>query len=223
MRCTCAQVFVAFWPCLFRACGLLAVQPDALDRFHGEQAFTVPAPQLEQHFLHSINDGFVSGANTQAASAATASGGCAPKPSKHGVTVGLHRLPAALPCVDADLCAAARKAAGCSAEQCGAGAELLLVVGAAADAPALTFMLKSAARAGVSRKVLVVATDAALAAALRESGAVGDATVVERVGHFELEAPHYDGAVAKYVLDWIEKVGLASGGGGGASSTCASE
>ena len=155
-------------------------QPDALDRFHGEQAFTVPAPQLEQHFLHSINDGFVSGANTQAASAATASGGCAPKPSKHGVTVGLHRLPAALPCVDADLCAAARKAAGCSAEQCGAGAELLLVVGAAADAPALTFMLKSAARAGVSRKVLVVATDAALAAALRQSGAVGDATVVER-------------------------------------------
>ena len=134
-------------------------QPDALDRFHGEQAFTVPAPQLEQHFLHSINDGFVSGANTQAASAATASGGCAPKPSKHGVTVGLHRLPAALPCVDADLCAAARKAAGCSAEQCGAGAELLLVVGAAADAPfARTFMLKSAARAGVSRKVLVVAT-----------------------------------------------------------------
>ena len=76
--------------------------------------------------------------------------------------------------------AAARKAAGCSTEQCGAGAELLLVVGAAADAPALTFMLKSAARAGVSRKVLVVATDAALAAALRESGAVGDATVVER-------------------------------------------
>ena len=55
-----------------------------------------------------------------------------------------------------------------------------------------------------------------------KAGPSCDSIVVRGVGHFELEAPHYDGAVAKYVLDWIEKVGLASGGGGGASSTCAS-
>ena len=87
-----------FFACLERTAEVFEKGGSGYDKY--KEAFTVPAPQLEQHFLHSINDGFVSGANTQAASAATASGGCGPKPSKHGVTVGLHRLPAALPCVD---------------------------------------------------------------------------------------------------------------------------
>ena len=42
----------------------------ALDRFaSGEQAYTVPAPLLEVAFQHSINDGFVSGADMRGASA----------------------------------------------------------------------------------------------------------------------------------------------------------
>ena len=35
-----------------------------------------------------------------------------------------------------------------------------------------------------------------------------ESIVVRGVGHFELESPQYDGHVAKYVLDWIQKTGL---------------
>ena len=77
---------------------------DALDRFAAqEQAYTVPAPQLERTFQHSINDGFVSGANMRDATAALAGGhGCKPRPSKHGVKVTLHTLPRTEACAAAD-------------------------------------------------------------------------------------------------------------------------
>ena len=56
-------------------------QAGALDRFaRSEQAYTVPAPQLERAFQHSINDGFVSGANLRDASLAIAAPQARPRP-----------------------------------------------------------------------------------------------------------------------------------------------
>ena len=86
-------------------------QRDALDRFSGEQAFTVPAPELERTFLHMINDGFVSGANTRDASNALAKGGCSPQRSKHTLAISLHTRPRSA-CADGDaLCHAAASVA----------------------------------------------------------------------------------------------------------------
>ena len=59
----------ACYPATLLPCYPATLLTDALDCF-GEQAWTVPAPQLEGAFLHMINDGFVSGASTVVASAA---------------------------------------------------------------------------------------------------------------------------------------------------------
>ena len=39
-------------------------------------------------------------------------------------------------------------------------------------------------------------------------GETNDATVVERVGHFELESPQYDEDVARMTIEWLEGQGL---------------
>ena len=61
----------------------------------------------ERDFLHQINDGFVSGANTHDASAALASEGCKPQPSKHKLTMNLHTRPRTQCAATDSLCAAA--------------------------------------------------------------------------------------------------------------------
>ena len=150
-------------------------QPDALDRFHGEQAFTVPAPQREQHFHHSINEGVVSGANTQ--SRLPRSPPAARAPSRASTASPSASTASPPRCrVDAELCDAARRPAA-APSRVRAGAELLLVVGAAADAPALTFC-SSAASAGSPRSSSSPPTPPSPRA--RASGAVGDANLVER-------------------------------------------
>ena len=141
-------------------------QPDALDRFSGEQAFTVPAPELERDFLHMINDGFVSGSSSRNAEDAIAKYGCSAAPSKHGVAVRLHRLPRASPPATA---AAADTELHKAASRVAAHGELLLVIAEAAQQQPLQLLLKSARRASVNN-ILLVVTDASLADALRSSG-----------------------------------------------------
>lgn len=137
-------------------------QKDALDRFTGEQAFTLPAPELEKDFLHSINDGFVGGGSTPAAAAAAANG-CKPLPSKHGLSLALHALPRT-PCpAAATVCAAA--AAAAVTPRGGVRPEVLLVMGGSAQLDELTLMLASARRASVANLLLVL-TDAEAAAAI---------------------------------------------------------
>ena len=110
-------------------------QKDALDRFaKTEQAYTVPAPQLERKFQHNINDGFVSGANLRDASLAIAGAqGCKPRDSKHGVRVALHTLPRTEACAPADeLCAAAKRVATVTAGS--PAGELVLIMAGRGDA-----------------------------------------------------------------------------------------
>ena len=167
-------------------------QKDALDRFAStEQSFTVPAPQLEQSFQHSINDGFVSGANLRDASAAIAAPqGCKPRASKHGVRVALHTLPRTEACAPADqLCAAARRVAAGSPE-----GELMLIVAGRGDAAPLALLLRSAAAAGVSN-LLLVCTEAALCEG-------------EGEGEGEGVAPSLPAAAAK--LTWPAAPGAAA-------------
>ena len=58
-----------------------------------EPVGVVPAPVLEKDFLHSINDGFVSGSDTRNAIVGARAVKCAPLPSTHDVKVMIHKLP----------------------------------------------------------------------------------------------------------------------------------
>ena len=150
-------------------------QRDALDRFSGEQAFTVPAPELERDFLHMINDGFVSGANTRDASNALAKGSCSPQRSKHTLEISLHTRPRTA-CADGDaLCHAAASVArvGPSHGPNGGGGtggtggggkkmeELVVVMGSAAQVEEMRLMLKSARNAKVTALLLILTEQAA--------------------------------------------------------------
>ena len=135
----------------------------ALDRFRGEQGFTVPAPTLEKDFLHQINDGFVSGSNTRDASAAIASGGCKPKPSKHGLSMNLHAR-GRVACESSDsLCAAAAavaklwtsKTTGIDGQPV-TTSDLVLVVGGSSQVEEIRLLLSSAKRASVSNLLLLL-------------------------------------------------------------------
>jgi len=141
-------------------------QPDALHRFPDEPTTVTPAPELEKDFLHSINDGFVSGADHRSATEALESSGCKPRPSLHGVAVTLHLVPSS-PCDGDPLCAAAARLAVPAGEP--PRPEILLVCAGKDDAPALRLLLSSATRAGVTN-LLVATSDGEL------EGELGDAS-----------------------------------------------
>lgn len=139
-------------------------QTDALNRPDpSEQGFTVPAPVLEKDFLHMINDGFVSGANTHDAAIASspAEGGCSPKKSKHGLSITLHTRPLA-PCAPTDgVCRAALAVAVRPAGAKTGPPELLLVV--VPDTEHLgevRLLLTSAKRSGIANLLLIVGDEA---------------------------------------------------------------
>ena len=137
-------------------------QPDALNRFPGEQAFTVPAPELERDFLHMINDGFVSGANTRDASQALVKSGCAPQKSKHGLSIQLHTR-SRTPCAAGDaLCAAAALVA--REGPAGGIPELVVVSGGEAEAEEMRLLLQSTKRTGIKALLLVLTSQAAATA-----------------------------------------------------------
>jgi len=134
-------------------------EPNALDRFKTEQAFTVPAPTLEADFLHMINDGFVSGANTRDASAATTTAGCKPQASKHGISVSLHTRPLSTNCAGAGTDAALCFAAAAVARRAGGRRELILVVADSSQSDELRHLITSAKRTNSAANLLLVLTD----------------------------------------------------------------
>jgi len=56
-------------------------------------------------------------------------------------------------------------------------------------------------------------TEATLQKVLAKATGPVESTIVRGVGHFELEAPHYDGHVSKLVLTWVDKMGMRNGSG----------
>ena len=151
-------------------------QKDAMNRFKGEQDFTVPAPILEKDFLHQINDGFVSGSNTRDASTALQNApGCKPMKSKHDLKMSLHTRGQAQ-CDKSDkLCTAAASVArlwtaDTTSVETGkphTASELILVMGGMAQVEELKLLLQSAKRASITN-LLILLTDKSAHAALGE-------------------------------------------------------
>jgi pimeloyl-ACP methyl ester carboxylesterase len=74
---------------------------------------------------------------------------------------------------------------------------------------------------GDSDEFTSVATLERMVAKAQASGPI-ESIIVPDVGHFELEAPGADSAVADFVVQWIRKIGFSgppTGGGGGTCST----
>mmetsp|Transcript_13323 Transcript_13323/g.36394 ORF Transcript_13323/g.36394 Transcript_13323/m.36394 type:complete len:619 (+) Transcript_13323:44-1900(+) len=176
-------------------------QAQGLEVFSGEPTTVVPAPELEKNFLHSINDGFVSGGDTRNA-IAVLNQGCPVLPSIHGVGVNLHYL-AVAECKSGDaLCAAARRVA----QRTNGREEILFVVAELSDTEALRLMLASAAHAGVTN-IVVGAADAGL------SDALGDTGTIPVIDVSALLPAHSDNPTARVAeMRWLLLRGLLEAG-----------
>ena len=149
-----------------------------------------------------INDGFVSGSNTRDATAALAKSGCAPQPSKHGLSTSLHMRPRST-CPDA-LCKAARAVASTSS---GAKApELVLVVASSSQLAEVRLLLQSTKRASIGNLLLVVPDEATheevgeAAPPLASDGGSDGAGLTYVMAELQEATNPRDAAVARYRL-----------------------